>query len=106
MMTSSVRRLLALLGTIALVTGAIGARSEPKVTLVLQHPEPVITTRTSGAEGNRVRRRPCRESRRDVSPLHVGDDRQPDVGADATGLLDQPGSSALDARGDHPRIEC
>ena len=31
----------------------MGARSEPKVTLVLQHPEPVITTRTSGAEGNR-----------------------------------------------------
>ena len=53
MMTSSVRRLLALLGTIALVTVAMGARSEPKVTLVLQHPEPVITTRTHGAEGNR-----------------------------------------------------
>ena len=53
MMTSSVRRLLALLTTIALVTVAVGARSEPTVTLVLQHPEPVITTRTHGAEGNR-----------------------------------------------------
>ena len=78
------------------------------MTLVLQHPEPVITTRTSGAEGNRFGFEGGRAVKVGAT-YHLFTSEmivQPDVGADAAGLLDQPGSSPLDARGDHPRIEC
>ena len=53
MLTRTHAAMTAAISVSALISAGSAARTSPTLSLVRQHPAPVLTTRTSGAEGNR-----------------------------------------------------